>query len=240
MEDVQGDNNGDDEIYFSATEEELPSRPWTEDDEMSMARASSSSSSGSRQASSASLLSTASLPTAAQHAGRLRRRLKFALLLSHLAWFDALAALCVEALFFVLLEHPLAIDITVLSLSAVRSFGSLTLAAAFVDGRHSARKYTFLLILSALLLALSVFLSCQTVSVLIPIPASAWLSSFSGRLHLCRCALDLLGTLLSLLTTAMTIALLHESGYASISTHLISQKRSGSRSSDTSSHYIEL
>lgn len=233
------------EVYFSATEEELPSRPWTEDDETSLAARPPSSSSGGggvgRRASSASLLSTTSSPTAEErHGWRQRRRLRFALLFALLAWFSSLAALCVDTLFFTFFERHLIIDIILLSLSAARSFGSITLTAVFVHGRHSERKYIFTLILSALLLAVSVFISAQTVAALVRMPVNSWLLSIGTRLQLSSCVLDALATLLYFLTTAITIALLHESENDSISSEAIGRKRGRSFSSEASSHYLEL
>lgn len=234
MESVEGD--ADEEIYFSAGEEELPSRAWTEDDEMSVAGPSASG--GDRQASSASLLSSASSATTAERPGR--RRVGFAQLLVHLAWFDSLAALCVDALFFFLLQQPLAIDLVVLALSAARSFGSLTLAAAFFGAHHSEQKYIFMLILSVLLFAACIFSSSQTIAVLLRTPFNNWLSSFATRLHLSSCVLNILDTALFLVTSAMIIAFVHDNENTFISPHFINRKRKRHCSSGTSSHYIEV
>jgi hypothetical protein len=232
------DGDSEEDVYLSAADdEEVGSRPWTEDDETSVARPSSSS--GRQASSTASLLSSTSFQNAAE---RPWRRLACAAV--HLAWFDSLAALCVDALLFALLTHTAAFDLAIIALSALRAFGSLAYAAAFADSRCSERKRTHsvLLVLAALLLAVSVFSNCQTISTLLQIPPDIWWSSYPSRLHVFSCALGILGSLLYLMTALLTIAFLQESDGAFISPHSISRKRSrlSNSASDTSSHFVEL
>jgi len=232
MDNNQSDSEED--VYLSAADdEEVASRPWTEDDETSVARPSSSS---DRHASStASLLSTASFPTAAE-----RPWLRLACVFVHLAWFNSLAALCVDALLFGLFTHTAAFDLAVIALSALRAFGSLAYAAAFADSRSSERTHSVMLVLATLLLAVSIFSNCQTISILLQIPPNNWLSSYPSRLHVCSCALGILGSLMYLTTALLTIAFLQEGDSGSIIPHLISRKRSRLSNSDTSSHFVEL